>query len=311
MNIVFMGTPDFAVPVLARLLDESYHVVAVVTQPDRPVGRKKRLTPPPVKRLAEARGIPVLQPEKIRKREAQEEVLRYQPDLIVTCAYGQILPVSLLEAPKYGAINVHASLLPEYRGAAPIHRAIMDGKKETGVTIMYMVKELDAGDILSQKKVAIEEDDNVGTLHDKLAKAGADLLIETLPALVSGNITPIKQDEARATYVSTLTREDERIDWTRPGEAVYNHIRGLDPFPGAYTIFRGQPLKIWKAVKTERSADVPAGTVLAVEPDGFVVKTGDEVAIKVVECQPAGKRRMPVSAFLNGVSINVGEILGG
>ncbi|WP_027726100.1 methionyl-tRNA formyltransferase [Tuberibacillus calidus] len=310
MNIVFMGTPDFAVPVLEQLIASPYQVALVVTQPDRPVGRKKILTPPPVKVIAEQAHIPVLQPEKVRKPEAVEAILAYKPDLIITCAFGQILPEALLNAPKYGAINVHASLLPEYRGAAPIHKAIMDGKKETGVTIMYMVKALDAGDILTQKKVPIEETDTVGSLHDKLSKAGAELLMSTLPDLIEGRITPIPQDESRATYVSTLSREDERIDWHQSGEAIYNHVRGMDPFPGAFTMYKNKPLKIWKTKKVEGKMDLPPGTILAKDAEGFTVQTGNQTAIKVLECQPAGKKRMAAADFLRGATLSEGDVIG-
>lgn len=310
MNIIFMGTPDFAVPVLQQLIDSPYHISAVVTQPDRPVGRKKVLTPPPIKRLAVEAGLTVLQPEKVRQKEAVEEILSYQPDLLVTCAYGQILPESLLNPPKYGAINVHASLLPEYRGAAPIHKAIMDGKKETGITIMYMVKALDAGDMLSQVKVPIDEQDTVGTLHDKLSDAGARLLMETIPALIDNRITPIPQDESKVSYVSTLTREDERIVWEKSGESIYNHIRGMDPFPGAFTTYQSQPLKLWKAKKTDGKGNVAPGTILKIDDEGFIVKTGDDTGVKIIECQPSGKKRMAASDFLRGAAMSEGDVLG-
>lgn len=310
MNIIFMGTPDFAVPVLQQLIDSPYHMAAVVTQPDRPVGRKKVLTPPPIKRLAEAANLAVLQPEKVRNPQAIEEILSYRPDLLVTCAYGQILPEALLKAPKYGAINVHASLLPEYRGAAPIHKAIMDGKKETGITIMYMVKALDAGDMLSQVKVEIDEDDTVGTLHDKLSEAGARLLMETIPGLLENKITPISQDASKVTYVSTLTREDEQIDWKNSGESIYNHIRGMDPFPGAFTIYQNKTLKLWKSMKVDGKADCAPGTVLKIDQEGFTVKTGDNTGIKIMECQPSGKKRMAASDFLRGIAMSEGDVLG-
>lgn len=211
MKVVFMGTPDFSVPVLQTLIKDGYEVVAVVTQPDRPKGRKRVMTPPPVKVEAQKHGIPVLQPEKIRLEEAYSEVLAYNPDLIVTAAFGQILPTPILEAPKYGCINVHASLLPELRGGAPIHYSILQGKPKTGVTIMYMVEKLDAGDILTKVEVPIEEKDHVGTLHDKLSEAGAKLLSETIPALVSGNLTPIKQNEDEATFAFNIKREQEKL----------------------------------------------------------------------------------------------------
>jgi methionyl-tRNA formyltransferase len=283
-------------------------VVAVVTQPDRPKGRKRVLTPPPVKVEALKHEIPVLQPEKIRLEEEYKQVLAYEPDLIVTAAFGQILPTPILEAPKYGCINVHASLLPELRGGAPIHYSILQGKPKTGVTIMYMVEKLDAGDILTQVEVPVEERDHVGTLHDKLSAAGAKLLSETIPSLVKGEITPVKQNDDEATFASNIKREQEKIDWARTGEEIYNHIRGLHPWPVAYTIAEGQVMKIWWGEKV--SASGKPGTVLSLEADGFVVATGNKTAIKVTELQPAGKKRMDAAQYLRGTSVEVGTVLG-
>ncbi|MBQ4865540.1 methionyl-tRNA formyltransferase [Priestia megaterium] len=308
MKVVFMGTPDFSVPVLQTLLKDGYEVVAVVTQPDRPKGRKRVLTPPPVKVEALKHEIPVLQPEKIRLEEEYQQVLAYEPDLIVTAAFGQILPTPILEAPKYGCINVHASLLPELRGGAPIHYSILQGKPKTGVTIMYMVEKLDAGDILTQVEVPIEERDHVGTLHDKLSAAGAKLLSETIPSLVKGEITPVKQNDDEATFASNIKREQEKIDWARTGEEIYNHIRGLHPWPVAYTTADGQVMKIWWGEKV--SASGKPGTVLSLEEDGFIVTTGNETAIKVTELQPAGKKRMDAAQYLRGTSVEVGTVLG-
>lgn len=303
-----MGTPDFSVPVLQTLLKDGYEVVAVVTQPDRPKGRKRVLTPPPVKVEALKHEIPVLQPEKIRLEEEYQQVLAYEPDLIVTAAFGQILPTPILEAPKYGCINVHASLLPELRGGAPIHYSILQGKPKTGVTIMYMVEKLDAGDILTQVEVPIEERDHVGTLHDKLSAAGAKLLSEAIPSLVKGEITPVKQNDDEATFASNIKREQEKIDWARTGEEIYNHIRGLHPWPVAYTTADGQVMKIWWGEKV--SASGKPGTVLSLEEDGFIVATGNETAIKVTELQPAGKKRMDAAQYLRGTSVEVGTVLG-
>src|SRR3954466_8720221 len=217
-KIVFMGTPEFSVPVLQQLIKDGYDVIGVVTQPDRPVGRKKILTPPPVKVEALKHSIPVFQPEKIRQEEELEQILSLKPDLIVTAAFGQILPNKLLEAPKYGCINVHASLLPELRGGAPIHYALIQGKQKTGVTIMYMVEKLDAGDILTSIEVPITEDDNVGTLHVKLSTAGSKLLSETLPLLLEGRLTPKPQNNEEATFAANIKREQEKIIWTKTGE---------------------------------------------------------------------------------------------
>jgi methionyl-tRNA formyltransferase len=310
-KIVFMGTPDFSVPVLQQILKDGYEVIGVVTQPDRPVGRKKVLTPPPVKVEAVKHGIPVYQPEKIRQEEELAKILALEPDLIVTAAFGQILPKKLLEAPKYGCINVHASLLPELRGGAPIHYAIMQGKKKTGVTIMYMVEKLDAGDILTSVEVPISEEDNVGTLFEKLSGAGAELLSDTLPLLLANSLTPKPQNEAEATFATTIKREQEKIDWQKTGEEIYNHIRGLNPWPVAFTTMDGQVVKIWEAKKVIGSKSEP-GTILKIESDGFTVGTGNEIAIKIIELQPSGKTKMQCEQFLRGAGskISLGSKLG-
>ncbi|MFD1018121.1 methionyl-tRNA formyltransferase [Thalassobacillus hwangdonensis] len=309
-KIAFMGTPDFAVPVLEQIIEDGYEVVVVVTQPDRPKGRKRVLTPPPVKEAAVNHGIPVFQPEKIKNE--YEKVLEYQPDLIVTAAFGQILPKKLLEAPEFGCINVHASLLPELRGGAPIHYSIIQGKKETGVTIMYMVEKLDAGDMLSRIKVPIEEHDHVGTLHDKLSIAGAKLLHETLPKLLNGEITPEVQDESKVTFASNIKRDQERIDWTRNASAIYDHIRGLHPWPVAFTSYNGKPMKVWWGEKVGAIKEGTPGEIIDIQEDGFVVATGDGNGIKITDLQPSGKKRMAAVDFLNGAgsSMNVGEKLG-
>jgi len=264
-RIVFMGTPTFAVSVLERLLEEGYNVVGVVSQPDKPVGRKRELKPTPVKECALRHNIPVLQPEKVRTDYA--DILALEPDLIVTAAYGQIVPTELLEAPKHGAINVHASLLPKHRGGAPIHQAILDGDKETGVTIMYMVDKLDAGDMIANTVVPIEELDTVGTLFDKLAVAGSDLLIKTLPAFLAGWIEAVPQDERDVTFAPNISREREQIDWTRSGTDIYNHIRGMNPFPTAYTTIAGERVKLFFGSKTSGTGE--PGTIVRLEEDGF------------------------------------------
>lgn len=299
-KIVFMGTPDFSVPVLRRMIEDGYEVVGVVTQPDRPVGRKRVLTPPPVKVEALKHNIPVLQPEKIRLKEETEKVLALNPDLIVTAAFGQILPKEILEFPQYGCINVHASLLPELRGGAPIHYSIIQGKSETGVTIMYMVEKLDAGDMLARVIVPIEEKDHVGSLHDKLSVAGASLLSETIPSLLQGQITPEKQDESKVTFAWNIKREEERIDWSKTGEEIYNHIRGLHPWPVAYTTLNGEVLKVWWSEKVESHQNLVPGEIIEVQNDGIVVSTGNQTAIKITDLQPSGKKRMEAKQFING-----------
>lgn len=309
-KVVFMGTPDFAVPILEALINEkTVEVVLVVTQPDRPVGRKRVLTAPPVKKVAKKYNIPVYQPEKLR--EAYEEVLQYEPDLIVTAAYGQLLPKQLLDAPKFGSINVHASLLPELRGGAPIHYAILEGKDETGITIMYMAEKLDAGDIISQEKLTIEQEDHVGTLHDKLAEIGANLLLATLPSIFAGTNERVKQDERKATYAPNISREQEKIDWSQPNEVIYNHIRGLHPWPVAYTTFKGERLKVWWGERDDNHYEGQPGEIVAVSEDSFTVVCGNGKGIRLIEIQPSGKKRMLVSEFLRGNkdAIQVGEKL--
>ncbi|MCP8970186.1 methionyl-tRNA formyltransferase [Ectobacillus ponti] len=310
VKLVFMGTPDFSVPVLRQLIEDGYEVIGVVTQPDRPVGRKKVLTPPPVKVEAEKHGIPVLQPLKIRQPHEYEQVLALQPDLIVTAAFGQILPKEILEAPKYGCINVHASLLPELRGGAPIHYSIIQGKEKTGITIMYMVEKLDAGDILTQVEVPITERDNVGTLHDKLSAAGAKLLSGTIPLLIEGGITPVAQKDEEATFAWNIKREQERIDWTKTGEDIYNQIRGMHPWPVAYTTLDGQTMKVWWGEKVPSAGRHEPGTVIRAEADGFVVAAGNETAVKITDLQPSGKKRMSGSEFLRGTQLAAGTRLG-
>ncbi|MCM3572823.1 methionyl-tRNA formyltransferase [Mesobacillus subterraneus] len=304
-RIVFMGTPDFSVPVLRRLVDEGYDVVGVVTQPDRPVGRKRVMTPPPVKAEALKHGITVYQPERIRQQEELDKILALEPELIVTAAFGQILPNKLLEAPKFGCINVHASLLPELRGGAPIHYAIIRGKEKTGITIMYMVEKLDAGDILTQVEVPITETDTVGTLHDKMSSAGAELLSETIPKLLKGEITPVPQNDEDATFAWNIKREQEKIDWNRDGAEIYNHIRGMNPWPVAYTTMDGSVMKVWSAEKATYTGNDQPGMIVKVEEDGFVVATGDETAIKITELQPAGKKKMDAKQFLLGAGSNL------
>src|SRR5690554_6109246 len=249
-----MGTLDFAVNILQVLIDSEYSVVGVVTQPDRLVGRKKVLTPPPVKKLALENNISVFQPERIKNNYKQ--VIDWHPDIIITCAYGQIIPKELLELPEYKAINVHASLLPKYRGGAPIHRAIIDGEKETGISIMYMDEKMDEGNIISQEKIEIKKDYNVGTLHDKLSLIGAKLLMETLPSIFSNTNKSIKQDNAKATYAYNIKPEDEKIIWDKNSEQIYNQIRGLNPWPGAYTLLDNKRVKVYKSIEVSNNKKI-------------------------------------------------------
>ncbi|MDV6376763.1 methionyl-tRNA formyltransferase [Sporosarcina sp. GW1-11] len=299
-KIIFMGTPQFSVSVLTMLHDEGYDLLAVVTQPDRPVGRKRVLTPPPVKEEAVRLGLPVIQPEKLTGSAELQEIIDLQPDLIVTAAFGQLLPKELLDAPKLGCINVHASLLPKYRGGAPIHQAVMDGETETGVTIMYMAEKLDAGDIISQVVSPIEETDDTGSMFTKLSIAGTTLLKETLPAIIDGTNERTIQDEALVTFARNISREQERIDWTRPARAIYNQVRGLHPWPVAYTKFAGDQVKIWWGKEENQLSDAQPGQIIALEKDRIIVQTGDG-AFAITDLQPAGKKRMTATVFLNGI----------
>lgn len=311
-KIVFMGTPDFSVPILQALDGSDNQIVLVVTQPDRPKGRKKAMTPPPVKIEADKLQIPVLQPEKLK--DEYKKVLSYEPDVIITAAYGQLLPKELLSAPPFGCINVHASLLPELRGGAPIHYAILEGKEETGVTIMYMVEKLDAGDILTKQKVSIAKTDHVGSLHDKLSVAGADLLIDTLPKLFANELKPVKQNEHEATFAANIKREEERINWNQSNEEVYNHVRGLHPWPVAFTTYKGKSMKIWWGEMdiTDYGAGSPGEIVRIFDSESFIVRCGNGKGFKVAEIQPAGKKRMTVKEYLHGSKdrIQIGTKMG-
>ncbi|WP_394877065.1 methionyl-tRNA formyltransferase [Mammaliicoccus lentus] len=302
-KIVFMGTPDFSTGVLEMLIQE-YDVIAVVTQPDRPVGRKKILTPPPVKKVALEHNIPVYQPEKLNNSSELEEIINLKPDLIVTAAFGQLLPKSLLDAPKHKAINVHASLLPKYRGGAPIHYAVMNGEKKTGITIMYMAEKLDAGNIISQDEVEILENDTVGEVHDKLATLGTELLKKTLPTIFNGTNDSIVQDDSLATFASNISREDERIDWTKDAQTIHNHIRGLSPWPVAYTTMDGKNLKLWRSEIVENVKGEP-GEIIETTKDAIIVATGSENGVALTEIQLAGKKRVKTRDYISGLQSKI------
>ncbi|KIL41202.1 methionyl-tRNA formyltransferase [Gordoniibacillus kamchatkensis] len=311
-----MGTPEFAVPSLRVLLEEGHEVAAVVTQPDRPKGRKRVLTPPPVKEEALRRGIPVWQPEKLRKSDTVQAIRDVQPDLIVTAAYGQILPKAVLEAPRLGCINIHASLLPKYRGGAPIHYAVMNGDAVTGVTIMYMAEGLDTGDMIAKVEVPIEDEDTTGTMFGKLSVAGAELLRRTLPALLAGEAQAVPQNDADAVYSPNIRREQELVDWSRDARAIWNQIRGLNPFPGAYTLWNGEVLKLWASEKpaaagagSAAAGGAAPGTVLRVTERGVEVQTGGG-SLWLTELQPAGKKAMSAADFRNGGGMAAGTVLG-
>ncbi|WP_294917496.1 methionyl-tRNA formyltransferase [uncultured Streptococcus sp.] len=308
-NIIFMGTPDFSATVLEGLLaDKAYNILAVVTQPDRAVGRKKEIKMTPVKEVALAHNLPVYQPEKLSGSEEMAELMTLGADGIVTAAFGQFLPTKLLDSVDF-AVNVHASLLPKYRGGAPIHYAIINGDKEAGVTIMEMVKGMDAGDMIAKDATSITDEDNVGTMFDKLAILGRDLLLRTLPDYIAGNITPEPQDSSQATFSPNITPEEERIDWHRPARDVFNHIRGLNPWPVAHTLLDGKRFKIYEASIAQGQGK--PGEIIEKDKKSLVVATSDgAIALKTV--QPAGKPRMSIVDFLNGVGrkLEVGDVIG-
>ncbi len=304
-----MGTPEFAVPSLEALLDSGHQVNLVVTQADKPKGRGKRPAAPPVKEVALAQGIPVLQPARLKDPDFLRRLQAAAPEAIVVVAYGKILPAAVLSLPPYGCINVHASLLPRYRGAAPIQRAIMNGERETGITTMLMDEGMDTGDILLQRRVAIGEEENFGSLCQRLARLGAQVLRETLEALQAGTLRRQPQDHAQATYAPPLTPEDELIVWDRPGEVIKNQVRALDPKPGAKTYFGGEVLKIWRVKAVTGDFPGVPGEIIAVGPEGIKVQVADG-AVVILELQAAGGRRLPVDAFLRGHSIPEGYVLG-
>jgi len=307
-RVVFMGTPAFSVPVLDALI-KNYKVKAVVTQPDKQVGRSGKIAKPPVKIKAEENNILVIQLDRLKERYG--EIIDLDPDLIVTCAYGQILPKELLDYPKYGCINVHASLLPNLRGGAPIHRSIINGYSKTGITIMYMAEGMDDGDIITQREVEITSEDTASTLHDKLSIIGSQLLIETLPSIFEGTNERIKQDPSKVTFAPIITKEDEKIDFNKSSKEVYNQIRGLNSFPGAYFILGGKRFKVWESIiGNEVFHQHLNGEVVKLYKEGIGIKTNNGVIILTV-IQPEGKGKMKASDYLNGQKESiVGKIVG-
>lgn len=309
MRIVFMGTPEFAVEILDALYNAGHEIAAVVTQPDKPKGRGKKMEPSAVKVRALEMGLEVYQPLKVRDEEFVDILRQKQPEVIIVAAYGKILPESILTLPKRGCINVHASLLPKYRGAAPIQRAIMNGEKTTGVTIMLMNNGLDTGEMLAKAEININPEDNSGSLFAKLALVGAELLLKTLPMWQQGQIAPEAQDDAQATYAPMLTKEEELIDWTQSAQTIDRKIHGLAPAPCTYTFFRGERLKIGASEVVCEEIHAASGTVMRAEKSGIVVACG-EGALRLTHLQPAGKKMLTAADFLNGSKIRSGEILG-
>ncbi|AAM79979.1 TPA: methionyl-tRNA formyltransferase [Streptococcus pyogenes] len=309
IKLLFMGTPQFSATVLKGLLDNpAYEILGVVTQPDRAVGRKKDIKVTPVKQLALEHGISIYQPEKLSGSQELIEIMGLGADGIITAAFGQFLPTILLDSVSF-AINVHASLLPKYRGGAPIHYAIMNGDKEAGVTIMEMIKEMDAGDMVAKASTPILETDNVGTLFEKLAIIGRDLLLDSLPAYLSGELKPIPQDHSQATFSPNISPEQEKLDWTMFNQEVFNHIRGMNPWPVAHTFLEGQRLKIYEAQLAEGEG-LP-GQVIVKTKKSLVIATG-QGALSLIVVQPAGKPKMSIIDFLNGIGrkLEVGDIIG-
>lgn len=307
MKILYMGTPDFAAICLEKLIDGGYDVAGVVSQPDKPKGRGMNMVPTPVKMVAQEHNIPVFQPDKIKNGELMPFLEEICPDLIIVVAYGKILPEEVLNYPKYGCVNAHASLLPEYRGAAPIQRVIIDGKTETGVTAMYMEKGLDTGNIILAEKIKIDDKDTGETLHDKLAIVGADVLIKTIERFKQGDFSSVKQDDEKATYAKMLTKAEGEIDWSKTNTEIYNFIRGMDSWPMAYTYYAGKRFVPYECEKVDATGQ--CGEVIAIEKDSFTV-AASEGAIKIGAVKFDGKKRMSVKEYFVGNKIEKGAFLG-
>ncbi len=309
MKIVYMGTPDFSVGALEALIQAGHEVTAVVTQPDKAKGRSGQMQCSPVKECAVRYGIPVFQPVKIKTPESMEELKKYEADIYIVAAFGQILSREILEMPRFGCVNIHASLLPKYRGAAPINQCILDGERETGVTIMQMDAGIDTGDILTQKKVIIEDKETAQSLFDKLAQAGAELIVETLPMIEKGEITPVRQDERLASHVKMMDKSMGKIDWTQDAACIERLVRGLDPWPSAYTFCQGRSVKIWSSDALTAGHTEQPGTIVAVAKDSFDVACGKGV-LRIYELQLEGKKRMDTKSFLLGSQWKAGMLLG-
>ena len=311
MKIIYMGTPDFAVAPLEAILKAGHEVTAVVTQPDRQKGRGREVQYSPVKECALSYGIPVLQPLKIKEEDAVEELRKYPADIFVVAAFGQLLSEEILNMPRLGCINIHASLLPAYRGAAPIQWCVINGEEKTGVTIMQMAKGMDTGDILLQKEVVLDEKETGGSLFDRLMETGAELIVEVLPKIEAGELTPVVQKEELATYAGKITKDMGNIDYAKSAVTIERLIRGLNPWPSAFTHYKGKILKIWEAdvVSECANAENPVpGTVIAMDKESFTLATG-EGALRIRSLQPEGKKRMSCAEFMRGYEVKVGEAL--
>lgn len=309
MNIMFMGTPDFAIPSLEALYEAGHNVTCVITQPDKPKGRGHKMAHPPVYECAERHGTPVYQPENLKKENFEHILREHNPELIAVVAYGKILPEYVLNFPKYGCINVHGSLLPKYRGAAPMQWCLINGEEKTGVTTMYMEKGLDTGDMLLKEEIDITDDDNYETIHDKLNVIGAKLLVDTVSALMAGTCTRIPQDDALSCYSPMIDKNTARIDWSKSAESIKNLVRGLYPFPRAFTTLDGKQLKIEKALVDNNSSSAEPGTVTEVTKKSFTVACGEGTALVVTQVQLEGKKSMNVQSFLLGNALERGTVL--
>ncbi|NLK20951.1 MAG: methionyl-tRNA formyltransferase [Epulopiscium sp.] len=311
MKVVFMGTPEFAVPSLKKLIEEKYNIIAVVTQPDRPKGRGKKTLPPPVKQLALEENIPVFQPERVKDSEFIETMKSLSPDLIIVIAFGQILPKEILDMPRFGCINVHGSLLPKYRGAAPIQWSVINGEEVTGVTTMFMDEGMDTGDMLLKGETPISKEDTSGDLHDKMSIVGAEVLKDTLDQLIRGNLKREKQNSSEATYAPMLKKEMGLINWNEPSNKIVNLIRGLSPWPSAYTFYKEFMLKVWKAQNYNKTYEnaLPGEIVEIIKDKGLIVKTGDG-SLLITEIQVPNGKRMAVREYLRGHDMDKNTILG-
>ena len=308
MKIVYMGTPDFAVPPLAALVQNGYEVTAVVTQPDKPKGRGKTLMPTPVKEEAMKHDIPVYQPLKVREPEFVETLKKLEPDMIIVAAFGQIIPKAILDMPRFGCVNVHASLLPKYRGAAPIQWAVLNGDQVTGVTTMRMDEGLDTGDMIMKQEVIVDEDETGGSLFDKLSEVGAKLCVKTMEAIENGTAVYTPQDDALATHTGKIQKEMGSIDWSKDAEVIERLVRGLNPWPSAYTRIDDKNLKIWRAKVISHEVKAAPGCILKVTKDELEVQTGNGV-LALLEVQLEGKKRMTTDAFLRGYQVTEGSFL--
>ncbi|CEN79844.1 methionyl-tRNA formyltransferase [Paraclostridium sordellii] len=309
MKIVFMGTPEFAVPCLQKIIDEGHEVLAVVTQPDKPKGRGKKLAMPPVKELALKYEIDVYQPVKAREESFVEKLKEINPELIVVVAFGQILPKSILDIPKFGCVNVHASLLPKYRGAAPLNWVIINGEEKTGVTTMYMDVGLDTGDMILKSEIPLDDEITAGELHDKMMVQGAEVLKDTIDLISKGEAPREKQNDEETCYSPIMDKSLGNIDWSKSATDIHNLIRGVNPWPSAYTTYDKQTMKIWKTKVLDKLSEKTPGTILSVDKNGIEVSTGDKV-LQISEIQMSGKKRMIVSEYIKGNDISTGIVLG-